>query len=86
MQIKLTEHARERADERGATEDEIRLVLTTGEETKLKKGRKSKEMIFDYNRDWLGKSYPQKKVKAVYTEEDDQVIVITVKVYFGKWR
>ena len=52
----------------------------------LKKGRKSKEMVFDYNRDWLGKHYPEKKVKVVYTEEDDQVVVITVKVYYGKWR
>lgn len=86
MEIKLIQHARERANERGATEDEIRLVLLGGQKTELKKGRKSKEMVFDYNRDWLGKHYPEKKVKVVYTEEDDQVVVITVKVYYGKWR
>ena len=86
MKIKLIQHARERANERGTTEDEIRLVLLGGQEMELKKGRKSKEMVFDYNRDWLGKHYPEKKVKVVYTEEDDQVVVITVKVYYGKWR
>lgn len=86
MKIRLTEHARERADERGTTEDEIAMVLSGGQETPLKKGRKSKEMVFDYDKDWLGKHYPQKKVKVVYTEEDDQTVVITVKVYYGKWR
>lgn len=70
----------------GTTEDEIRLVLSGGQETKLGRGRRSREMIFDYNRDWLGELYPQKKVKVVYTKEDDQIIVITVKVYYGKWR
>ena len=86
MKIRLIEHARERANERGATEDEIGMVLSAERETQLKKGRKSKEMVFDYNRDWLGKHYPQKKVHVVYAEEDDETIVITVKVYYGRWR
>lgn len=86
MKIRLTEHAKDRANERGATEGEIRLVLSEGQATELKERRKSKEMVFDYNMDWLGKHYPQKKVKVVYTEEDDQLIVITVKVHYGEWR
>lgn len=86
MKIRLTEHAKERANERGTTEDEVSMVLSSRQEAQLKKGRKSKEMVFDYNRHWLGKHYPEKKVKVVYAEEDDQTIVITVKVYYGKWR
>lgn len=86
MEFRLTEHANERADERGTTEDEISIVLSGGQETQLKKGRKSKEMVFEYNKDWLGKHYFQKKVKVIYVEEEEQTVVITVKVYYGEWR
>ena len=67
MKFKLIEHAKERAIERGAREDEI-------------------QMVFEYGREWLGKTYSQKKVRVIYVEENGEIIVITVKVYYGKWR
>ena len=86
MVFRLTEHAKERAVERGTTQEEIQKVLTKGKETKAKEGRRGKEMVFEYRKDWLGKTYPQKKGKGIYIEEDNENIVITVKVYYGKWR
>jgi len=86
MRIRLVEHAKERANERGASEDEIRVVLLKGQDVEVKKGRKGKELIFDYNAEWLGKHYSQKKLRVVYVEENDAVVVITVKVYYGIWR
>ena len=86
MAFRLTEHAKERAVERGTTQEEIQKVLTKGKEIKVKEGRRGKEMVFKYNKDWLGKPYPQKKVKVIYIEEDNENIVITVKVHYGKWR
>jgi len=86
VKFRLIEHAKERAAERGATKDEIQRALSAGNEVQAKKGRKSKEMIFEYGREWLGKTYPQKKVRVIYVEESEEIIVITVKVYYGKWR
>lgn len=43
-------------------------------------------MVFDYEKEWLGKSYPQKKVRVIFVEENGEIVVITVKVYYGKWR
>ncbi len=43
-------------------------------------------MIFEYSKEWLGKIYPQKKVKVIFIEEDNEIIVITVKVLYGQWR
>jgi len=86
VRIRLVEHAKERANERGASEDEIRVVLLRGQEVEVKKERKGKELIFDYNGEWLGKHYPQKKVRVIYVEENDEMVVITVKVYYGVWR
>jgi len=86
MEIRLVEHAKERVNERGASEDEISVVLLRGQEVKVKKGRRSKELVFDYNKEWLGKHYSQKKVRVIYVEEGDEMVVITVKVYYGIWR
>ena len=86
MRIRLVEHAKDRANERGASEDEVSVVLLRGQEVKVKKGRKGKELVFDYNGEWLGKHYPQKKIRVIYVEESDAIVVITVKVYYGVWR
>lgn len=86
MKIRITEHAKDRAIERGTDEKEIGMVLSGGQEIPLKKGRKYKEKVFVYNKEWMGKMYPQKNVKVVYVEENDQIIVITVKVSYGEWR
>ena len=81
MKFKLIDHAKERAIERGTTEDEIQMVFSGGNKVQAKKGRKGKEMVFEYGREWLGKTYPQKKVRVIYVEENGEIIVITVKVY-----
>ena len=86
MGIKFTEHAKERIEQRGATEAEVLEVLAKGVEVQAGRHRKAKESVFDYGREWLGKSYPQKKVEVVFVEEGEDVVVITVKVYYGDWR
>lgn len=48
--------------------------------------KRSKELVFEYNKEWLGQFYPQKKVVVIFVEEDSELVVITVKVYYGKWR
>ena len=85
MNIKLTEHALEKIEQRGTTKSEIIKTMLDGVEIPAKKGRKAKELVFDYGKDWLEKIYPQKKVVAIYVEEDEEIVVITSKVYYGKW-
>ena len=86
MKIKFIEHARERLVERGASEAEIEKVLLSGSDISAKKSRKAKEMTFEYGEYWLGKRYSQKKVVVIYVEESDEIIVITVKVFYGQWK
>ncbi len=86
MKIEYVEHAKERMVSRGASEGEVEKVLLSGNEISAKKGRKAKEMVFDYGGSWIGKSYPQKKVVVIYVEENNGIIVITVKVFYGQWR
>ena len=70
---------------RGASEEEVKKVLEEGQEVGARGGRKAKEAVFLFNRDWRGKSYPQKKVRAVFVEEAGEVVVITVYVYYCSW-
>lgn len=86
MKIKFVEHAKERMIARGASEAEVEKVLLLGTDIPAKKGRKAKEMTFEYEEYWLGKVYPQKKVVVIYVEENDEIIVITAKVFYGQWR
>ena len=85
MNIIIIEHAIERAIQRGTTREEIFKVLEEGAEVTAKKGRKAKEIVFDYGKEWLGKFYPQKKVVVIYVMENDGIVVVTAKVYYGTW-
>jgi len=59
--FKLTEHAKERAIERGTTQEEIQKVLSKGKEIQVKEGKRGKEMVFEYKKDWLGKPYLKRR-------------------------
>jgi hypothetical protein len=86
MKIKFVEHAKERMLARGVSEAEVENVLLQGTDIPAKKGRRGKEMTFEYGEYWLGKVYPEKKVVVIYVEENNEIIVITAKVFYGQWR
>lgn len=85
MPITIIDHARERMLERGASDDEVRMTLEEGTPSEAKSGRKAKEKIFAYDGFWQGRRYPQKKVQVIYVEEGEELVVLTVYVYYGQW-
>ena len=85
MKVIIIDHARERMHERGATEDEVTAALSQGKPVEAPLGRKIKEMVFPFDAQWQGNSYEQKKVRVIYLEENDNLAMITVYAYFGKW-
>ena len=85
METIIIDHARERMWERGVSEEDIYKTLSQGRPVHSKQGRFAKEYVFVYKKEWQGKFYPQKKVKAVYVEERGHKVVITVYAYYGIW-
>jgi hypothetical protein len=83
MEIRLNQHALQRARERGASEQEIRDVLQNGVPTAAKAGRLGKARTFDYRQERQGKYYQQKRVEVIYTIEEDAIITVTVYVFYG---
>jgi hypothetical protein len=85
MQIKIEEHTLIRAEERGASNTEIMEVLNSGSEIEAKKGRYGKSKVFEFNNLRNNKFYKQKRIEVIYTIEDEQIVTITVYVFYGEW-
>ena len=80
--IRLTQHARERCLQRGATEDELREAILSGSREPAKKGRLLRRLNVEFGKEWQGTTYPIKQVAPVIAETDDEIIVVTVFVFY----
>jgi hypothetical protein len=80
--VELHPHARERADERGATEPEIRATIDAGERFQARFGRTAFRRNFAFGSIWRGKRYATKQVEAIAIEEPRRWLVITVLVKY----
>ncbi|MDD3277191.1 MAG: DUF4258 domain-containing protein [Kiritimatiellales bacterium] len=85
LQIQIDPHTLKRAEERGATESEIKEILRTGENIPAKKNRLGRTKVYSFNRERNGKFYEQKRVEVYYVEDAGKIITVTVYVFYGKW-
>lgn len=85
MEIKIDTHTSKRAEERGASEDEIKDVINTGIPILAKYGHSGKYKVYNFKQKRLAKYYEQKKIEVFYTVEQGKIITITVYVFYGKW-
>jgi hypothetical protein len=60
--IRFTNHAREQARERGASDAEVRIAITKGSRQPAKHARELCRYNFPYDKDWQGRHYPIKQV------------------------
>jgi len=83
--IRLTEHAQRRAVQRGASEDEIKAAVSGGRREPARRGKWQARVTFPmpFRSPVDGKVYNAKVVEAVFAEERDQIVVVTVKVYYS---
>lgn len=82
MAVRLHPHARERLEERGATEEEVKATVEQGEQFPAKFGRIGFRRNFAYEREWHGRHYETKQVEAYVVRENDIWLVITVITRF----
>ncbi|MEA3277551.1 MAG: DUF4258 domain-containing protein [Pseudomonadota bacterium] len=80
--IRLSRHAQEQCQERGATEQEVRIAVEQGTRESAKHGRELCRFNFSFNQAWQGTHYPIKQVAPVIKEEADEIVVITVYTFF----
>ena len=80
--IRLTRHARLQAEERGATEDEVRDAIRHGVREPVRAGRWLCRHNLPFNSEWGGTVYAVKQVAPVIQEETDEIVVITVYTFY----
>jgi hypothetical protein len=85
MDIRIDPHTLERAEERGASEEEIGDVVNTGFSVSAKYGRQGKAKIYQFVKERHGKYFEHKRVEVIYTQDNDVAVTVTVYVFYGKW-
>lgn len=85
MEIQIDAHTLERAEERGANEEEIKDVINTGFPVPAKYGHMGKAKVYDSKQKRHDKYYEQKRVEVIYIIERDIIVTVTVYVFYGKW-
>ena len=86
MKIQIDPHTLERAEERGANEEEIKDVINTGVPIKGRYGRLGKAKVYNFKQKRQNEYYEQKRIEVFYIKEEDAIITVTVYVFYGKWR
>jgi hypothetical protein len=80
--IVLTSHAREQSQDRGASASEIEEAIRQGQWASAARGRSESQLDFTFNSEWRKHYYRTKRVRAIFVEEPDAIVVITVYTYY----
>ena len=80
--IRLSGHARGNLAFRGTTEEEIVEAIRTATWGPAELGRLECRKNFAYGREWNGRFYETKQVRPIFVEEADEIVVVTVYVYY----
>jgi len=85
MEIRIDQHTLERADERGASEKEIKDVINAGFAIPAMHGRIGKCKNYDFKQNRNNKYYSQKRIEVFYVIEREVIITVTVYVFYEIW-
>jgi hypothetical protein len=80
--IQFSGHALEAMRYRGATEDEVIQTIQSAQWSSAEQGRFECRKDFVFNKNWNEKFYGVKQVRPIFAEEADEIVVITVYVYY----
>jgi Domain of unknown function (DUF4258) len=78
MAVHVHPNARERMEERGATEEEVRATVEHGEAFPAKFGRTGFRRNFRFDQNRHGRHYQTKQIEAYAVQEGTDWLVITV--------
>jgi len=80
--IRLSEHAKEQLIYRGATEREVLATIQNSKWTPAEFNRMECRENFEFNKTWNNKLYKVKQIRPIFVEEQREIVVVTVYVYY----
>jgi hypothetical protein len=78
----MTRHARERARERGATEQDIQDAIAFGVPEMARRGLTMYRFNREFRSEWAGAYYEVQQVAPFVAEEEHRLVVVTVYTFF----
>ncbi len=80
--IRLTKHASGYLARRGFTIEEVETAIQTASWRSAELGRLECELEFAFGTEWNGRRYERKLVRPIFVEEADEIVVVTVYVFY----
>lgn len=80
--IRLSAHAQGYLERRGFSADEVRETIRGSEWQPAPRDRLEATMDFTFNSTWNGRHYATKRVRPIFVDEPDEIVVITVYTYY----
>lgn len=83
--IRFSNHAKLQMELRGASESEVTAAIKSGNWVPAKMTKSKTRLRFDFNKPapTNQKFYKYKIVEPIFADESEEVVVITVKVYYS---
>lgn len=80
--IRLSNHARGYLLRRGFTETEVHEAIRTCPWQPAQRERQKVTQDFPYHAFWNGSFYSTKRVRPIFVEDPEEIVVVTVYTYF----
>lgn len=80
--VRLSRHARDQLEFRGTTEEEVVEAIRSCEWSPTDLGRLDCRQDCPFGAEWNGKLYATKQVRPIFVEEQDEIVVVTVYIYY----
>jgi hypothetical protein len=68
--------------QRGATEIEVAETIRESPWVAAERGRKECQKDFTFDREWNQQLYATKRVRPIFVEKPQEILVVTVYVYY----
>jgi len=81
-EIFFTAHALANLSKRGFTKEEVIECIREEKWETAEFSKSECKRNFAYNMEWNGKLYATKQVRPIFTDEEKQIVVITVYTYY----
>jgi hypothetical protein len=80
--IRLSNHALRYCQTRGFTAEEVEQAIRQAPWTGAREGRLECSLDVPYNRMWNGRRYATKRIRAIFVEGPDAIVVVTVIICY----
>ena len=80
--VVFTRHARERMQERGAWQEDVRAALRLGQREPAQRGLTRYRLNIEFKREWAGRYYGVQQIVPVVDEEAERIVVVTVYTFY----